>query len=81
MMDMVASSRLEENLDHPIGPALYGVWVMHWMTVSLAQGGEGLGTMWGEQMAQEYLKEAGCSIVQVHHLEGDPMHAFYIARA
>ncbi|HXF68807.1 MAG TPA: class I SAM-dependent methyltransferase [Thermoflexus sp.] len=81
MMDMAASSRLEENLDHPFGPALYGVSVMHCMTVSLAQGGEGLGTMWGEQMAQEYLKGAGFSDVQVHHLEGDPMHAIYIARA
>ncbi len=80
MMDMAASSRLEENLDHPIGPLLYGASVMHCMTVSLAQGGEGLGTMWGEQIAQEYLKEAGFTIVEVHHLEGDPMHAFYVAR-
>ncbi len=80
MMDMAASSHLEENLDHPFGPALYGASVMHCMTVSLAQGGEGLGTMWGEQVAQEYLKEAGFSHVQVHHLEGDPMHAFYVAR-
>ncbi len=80
MMDMAASSRLEENLDHPIGPTLYGASVMHCMTVSLAQDGEGLGTMWGEQMAQDYLKKAGFSSVQVHHLEGDPMHAFYVAR-
>ncbi len=80
MMDMAASSHLEENLDHPFGPALYGVSLMHCMTVSLAQGGEGLGTMWGEQMAQEYLKEAGFSSIQVHHLEGDPMHAFYVTR-
>jgi SAM-dependent methyltransferase len=80
VMDMAASSRLEENLNHPIGPLLYGASVMHCMTVSLAQGGEGLGTMWGEQMAQDYLKKAGFSTVEVHHLEGDPMHAFYVAR-
>lgn len=80
MMDMAASSHLEENLDHPFGPALFAVSVMHCMTVSLAQGGEGLGTMWGEQMAQEYLKGAGFSNVQVHHLEHDPFHAFYVAR-
>jgi hypothetical protein len=36
--------------------------------------------MWGEQMAQDYLKKAGFSTVEVHHLEGDPMHAFYVAR-
>ena len=29
------------------------------MTVSLALGGEGLGTMWGEQKAKELLTEAG----------------------
>ncbi|HXF06626.1 MAG TPA: class I SAM-dependent methyltransferase [Blastocatellia bacterium] len=80
MMDMAASSRLEENLDHPMGPLLYGASVMHCMTVSLAQDGEGLGTMWGEQMAEDYLKNAGFSSVEVHHLEGDPMHAFYVAR-
>ncbi|GBD27509.1 Ubiquinone biosynthesis O-methyltransferase [bacterium HR30] len=80
MMDMAASSHLEENFDHPMGPLLYGASVMHCMTVSLAQGGEGLGTMWGEHVAQKYLKEAGFSDVQVHHLERDPMHTFYIAR-
>ena len=26
---------------------------MHCMTVSLAQGGAGLGTLWGEELAQE----------------------------
>ena len=81
MMDMAASSKLEENLDHPIGSLLYGASVMHCMTVSLADGGEGLGTMWGEQVAQDYLNKAGFSSVQVHHLEGDPMHAFYVARS
>lgn len=81
MMDMAASSNLEENLDHPLGSLLYGASVMHCMTVSLAQGGEGLGTMWGEQAAQDYLNKAGFTRVQVHRLEGDPMHAFYVARS
>lgn len=80
MMDMAASSRLEENLDHPIGPMLYGASVLHCMTVSLAQGGEGLGTMWGEQRARSYLQDAGFRNVEVRHLDGDPMHAFYVAR-
>lgn len=81
MMDIAASSHLEENLDHPLGPGLYASSVMHCMMVSLAQGGEGLGAMWGEQVAREYLKEAGFSDIQTHHLEGDPMHVFYVARA
>ena len=80
MMDMAASSRLEENLTHPAGPMMYAASVMHCMTVSLAQEGEGLGAMWGEQTAQDYLRKAGFADVQVHHLEGDPMHAFYVAQ-
>jgi hypothetical protein len=31
----------------------------HCMTVSLADGGMGLGTMWGEQTARKMLGEAG----------------------
>jgi SAM-dependent methyltransferase len=80
MMDASASSCLEDNLNHPLGPMLYTASVMHCMTVSLSQNGEGLGIMWGEQVAQRYLKDAGFSNVQLHHLEGDPMHVIYIAQ-
>jgi 2-polyprenyl-3-methyl-5-hydroxy-6-metoxy-1,4-benzoquinol methylase len=79
MIDIAASSRLEENLEHPLGPFLYGVSVMHCMTVSLAQGGEGLGTVWGEQKALELLEEAGFADAQVKHLEGDPINSVYVA--
>ena len=79
MMDIAASSRLEENVAHPLGPLLYSASVLHCMTVSLAQGGEGLGTVWGEQKAQELLREAGFKGIAVRHIEGDPMHAFFVA--
>jgi SAM-dependent methyltransferase len=49
--DIAASSKLSENLDHPLGPFFYTVSCMHCMTVSLADGGMGLGAMWGEQKA------------------------------
>ena len=49
MIDIAASSELGDNLDHPLATALYTVSLFHCMTVSLAQGGAGLGTMWGEQ--------------------------------
>jgi hypothetical protein len=39
-----ASSKLEENVGNPFGPWLYGMSVPHCMTVSLAEGGAGLGT-------------------------------------
>ncbi len=78
VMDIAASSKLEENLEHPIGPLLYGASTFHCMTVSLAQGGEGLGTMWGEQRAIELLKAAGFTSVEVQHVDGDFMHAFFV---
>ena len=79
MIDVAASSRLEENVEHPLGPFLYGISVMHCMTVSLAQDGEGLGTVWGEQKALELLAEAGFADVQVKQLEGDPINNVYVA--
>src|SRR4051794_11719849 len=51
VIDVKASSRLEENLDHSIGAWGYAVSTLHCMTVSLAIGGEGLGAMCGEQKA------------------------------
>jgi 2-polyprenyl-3-methyl-5-hydroxy-6-metoxy-1,4-benzoquinol methylase len=79
MMDMAASSRLEENIEHPMGPLLYAASTFHCMTVSLAQGGEGLGTVWGEQKAAEYLTEAGFTSVEAKHLDGDFFHVFFVA--
>jgi 2-polyprenyl-3-methyl-5-hydroxy-6-metoxy-1,4-benzoquinol methylase len=79
MIDIQASSHLHENLEHPLGPLLYSVSVMHCMTVSLSQGGAGLGTVWGEQAAVEMLRKAGFNAVDVKHLEGDVFHSFYVA--
>ena len=46
--DIKGSSHHHENVDHPLGPLLYTISCLHCMTVSLAQGGEGLGAMWGQ---------------------------------
>ncbi len=80
MVDIAASSNLEDNIDHPLGPLMYTISTFHCMTVSLALGGEGLGTAWGEQKAQELLKEAGFTSVDVHRVEGDIQNNYYIAR-
>ncbi len=79
MMDIAASSRLEDNIGHPMGSLLYATSCLHCMPVSLAQGGEGMGTMWGEQTACRYLEHAGFADIRVSQLAGDPMHAFYTA--
>lgn len=80
MQDIRASSRLENNLDHPIGPLLYTVSTMHCMSVSLAQGGAGLGTMWGEELAVRMLGRAGFGEVAVRQLEHDFQNNFYLMR-
>ena len=49
MQDIKGSSHMHNNIAHPLGTLLYTVSCMHCMTVSLAQGGEGLGAMWGEE--------------------------------
>ena len=78
MQDIAGSSHHHNNLDHPIGPLLYTVSTMHCMTVSLAQGGEGLGTMWGEGKAKEMLEEAGFKEVEIKQLPHDFMNSYYI---
>jgi SAM-dependent methyltransferase len=80
MVDIAASSRLEGNLDNPLAPFLFTVSTMHCMTVSLAQGGEGLGACWGEEKARELLTEAGFTSVDVSRVEGDPLNAYYVCR-
>ncbi|TCO21095.1 methyltransferase family protein [Kribbella steppae] len=80
MVDIQASSNLEDNLDNPFATFLYGVSTMHCMTVSLSLGGDGLGTVWGEQKARQMLADAGFSSVEVAHVEADAFNAYYIAR-
>ena len=78
--DIAGSSHVHENLEHPLGAMMYTVSTFHCMTVSLALGGEGLGTMWGEQKALELMHEAGFGSIEVKQVEGDFMNNYYIAR-
>ena len=78
-VDVAASSTLSENLDHPLGPFVYTNSCMHCMTVSLADGGMGLGAMWGEQKAQEMLADAGFTSIETAHVDGDIINTYFIA--
>ncbi|MEX0761763.1 MAG: class I SAM-dependent methyltransferase [Dehalococcoidia bacterium] len=78
MQDIGASSHLENNLDHPMGALLYAVSTFHCMTVSLAGGGAGLGTMWGREKAREMLAEAGFTDVKIRQLEHDVQNDYYV---
>ena len=79
MVDVAASSNLEENLEHPLAAGFYTNSTMYCLPVSLAQAGEGLGAMWGEQTARRYLADAGFTHVEVRRLEGDLLNNYYIA--
>jgi 2-polyprenyl-3-methyl-5-hydroxy-6-metoxy-1,4-benzoquinol methylase len=78
MQDIAGSSHLEKNIDHPVGPFGYTVSTMHCMTVSLAQGGAGLGTMWGEELAEDMVKKAGFTELTKHKLEQDFINVYYV---
>lgn len=78
MQDIHASTHVQNNMEHPVGPLLYALSTTHCMTVSLAQGGEGLGTMWGQEKARELLGEAGFTQVDIHQLEHDFQNDYYI---
>lgn len=77
MQDISGTSHVHKDVDHPIGTFLYTVSCMHCMTVSLAQGGEGLGAMWGEEKTREYLQRAGFRSVKTHKLAHDVQNNWY----
>ena len=78
--DIWAHTEVADNRDHPLGPFIYTISLMHCMTVSLAQGGEGLGAAWGEEKAFELFAEAGFASVEMHRLEHDMQNAYYVCR-
>jgi 2-polyprenyl-3-methyl-5-hydroxy-6-metoxy-1,4-benzoquinol methylase len=80
MQDINGSGHVHEDIDHPLGPLLYTVSCMHCMTVSLAQGGEGLGAMWGERKAYEYLQQAGFGSITTNRLAHDVQNNWYVVR-
>jgi len=78
MQDIKASSEVGNNMDHPLGPFLYTVSCMHCMTVSLAQGGMGLGAVWGTELAQSMLRDAGFTRIDIHQLAHDIQNEYYV---
>lgn len=78
--DIDATSTHHGDIGHPIGPLLYTISCLHCMTVSLAKGGAGLGTMWGRQRARALFEDAGFAHVEIHTLEHDVQNAYYVCR-
>jgi hypothetical protein len=65
---------------NPMAPLLYATSTLHCMTVSLAHGGAGIGTVFGEQLARRMLTAAGFVDIQLHPAPGDPGDAVYVSR-
>jgi 2-polyprenyl-3-methyl-5-hydroxy-6-metoxy-1,4-benzoquinol methylase len=80
MQDIRGSSHVYQDIGHPLGTFLYTISTMHCMTVSLAQGGEGLGAMWGEETTRAYLQRAGFRFVETHQLDHDIQNNWYVVR-
>ena len=80
MVDIKASSHLEDNVGVPFASYLYAVSTMHCMSVSLGLDGDGLGTVWGRQLATSMLADTGFGDVQVREIDSDPINFYYVAR-
>jgi SAM-dependent methyltransferase len=80
MTEPRAADRLEDNIANPMAPVLFACSTLHCMTVSLAHGGAGIGTVFGEGLARQMLADAGFGDVVIHPAPGDPINAVYVSR-
>jgi len=78
MQDIDASSEPVDNIGHPLGAMFYTISCMHCMTVSLAQGGLGLGAAWGVQLAESMLRQAGFDRIRIHRFPHDVQNAYFL---
>ncbi len=76
--DIDSSGSHDGDRDLPLGPFLYTISCLHCMTVSLAQGGDGLGAAWGRPTAERMLAEAGFGSVAAHLLPHDDQNVYYV---
>ena len=81
MVDIMAGSNLADNRNHPMGPFLYTVSLMHCLPLGLNDQGRGLGMMWGQEQALALLSEAGFDDIAVQEMEHDPFNIHYLCRA
>jgi ubiquinone/menaquinone biosynthesis C-methylase UbiE len=80
MVDIAAHTSHYDNRDHPLGPFLYTVSLMHCLPVGLVDNGAGLGMMWGQEQAVAMLHQAGFSRVDVEAIPEDPFNLHFCCR-
>jgi hypothetical protein len=76
MQDIAAASAVEDN--NPVAPVIYTISCLHCRSVSLGQGGAGLGAAWGRELALEMLARAGFRRVTVERLPHDIQNFYYV---
>lgn len=78
MVDINGSGHIHDDMQNPFAPMLYTISCMHCVPVSIGQGGEGLGAMWGEEKIRAYLREAGFTTITKHSFDSDPLNHWFI---
>ncbi len=78
MVEPASGNSLEENL-HPGGALQYAISTLHCLTISLAHGGEGIGTAFAPSHAEELCRESGFTRFRRLDIE-NPFNAFYEVR-
>jgi SAM-dependent methyltransferase len=78
MVEPTATGDLDQDVQNPMAVMGYATSLSHCVQVSLAEGGPGLGGMWGSAGAHQLLAAAGFSDVQEHHSPSD--YTVYAAR-
>jgi SAM-dependent methyltransferase len=78
--DVACTSHPHGDSPSPLAPFLYTVSCLHCMSVSLADGGPGLGAMWSSEAALRRLAEAGFAHVELRQLARDAVSLYVVAR-
>jgi len=80
MQDIGGSAHLEQNMEFPMAAMLYAISCAHCTPISIGQGGQGLGTMWGWETAEAMLRAAGFERIEQHRFEHDPTNVWFVSR-
>ncbi|XP_072046948.1 S-adenosylmethionine-dependent methyltransferase Rv2258c-like [Amphiura filiformis] len=79
MNDIYTHSSMAKNIQFPYAPLVYNFSVFHCMPVSLNEDGMGLGTAWGIEKAEEMIRAAGFTEVQLTRCPTD-MDAMFVCK-
>ncbi|CAG8524351.1 5966_t:CDS:1 [Paraglomus occultum] len=80
MSQINVSSELENNKANAVGSAIYCISTIHAMSVSLAEGGMGLGSAWGNESTLKTLKDVGFSNTDIVQLSKESLNYWFVNR-